>query len=419
MGAMKSRHSRRHFLKRSLLAGTATALTAGSYAQVKGANERIRIGLIGCGNRGQGVQIPSMHRHREKANVVIAAIADPWGESRRNGSAKVTELFGAKPKTMVEHEEMLAEDGIDALIITSCDHQHARQLAEAVKAGKDVYCEKPIAKNLAELNRAYDAVKASDQVVQCGTQLRSYSSIRGCRKTYQSGILGEVTRIEQRRNGTRPFWYKYIRDVRKDDVNWKAFVMGCSDRGFDPVAYSAWMGYRDFCDGPITQLAVHFIDTVNFITGIEFPESCVCHGGIFQWDDEHMFDGPDQIQALWKYPEGFMVSYSSNFGNSSDSGFTIQGDQGTLDISKWNDPKLSATGGSKNKGIIRGENSVEGIDGPDHWLDWLQCLRSRKNPQADIEAGYRQTIPCLMAMEAFDTGRRVTFNAEKREIVAG
>ena len=129
MGAMKSRHSRRHFLKRSLLAGTATALTAGSYAQVKGANERIRIGLIGCGNRGQGVQIPSMHRHREKANVVIAAIADPWGESRRNGSAKVTELFGAKPKTMVEHEEMLAEDGIDALIITSCDHQHARPCA--------------------------------------------------------------------------------------------------------------------------------------------------------------------------------------------------------------------------------------------------------------------------------------------------
>ena len=136
-------------------------------------------------------------------------------------------------------------------MITSCDHQHPRQLEATVQADMDVYYEKPIAKNLDELNRSCDALKQSGKVVQVGTQLRSTSSAVAARKVYASGRLGTVSRIEQRRNRRRPFWYEYIRDVKSKDVHWDEFVMGCSSRTVDPVAYSAWMEYRDFCDGLI------------------------------------------------------------------------------------------------------------------------------------------------------------------------
>jgi len=403
--------SRRTFLK-STLAGTGTfAFSAASYARIRGANERISIGLIGAGRRGQNTQIPNIAKHAKQQNVEITAACDPWRVSRERAAAGIREAFGREARLFETHGDLLDAGNIDAVMITSCDHHHARQLEAAVHAGMDVYCEKPIAKNLDELNRAYDAVKESKQLVQVGTQSRSFPTIGGARKVYASGVLGTVSRIEQRRNGKRPFWYGYIRDVRSADVNWDEFVMGCSSRAFDSVAYSAWMGYRDFCDGPIPQLGVHYLDTVHFITGAELPESCVCHGGTFTWKDEHRFDVPDHVQALWTYPDGFMVSYSTNFGNAGDNTFKITGNEGFLDLTDSDAPLLST--------VDEETKPVEPIPTPDHWLDWMQCLRSRKAPRASIEAGYHQTVACLMAVEAYDTGRRVVFDRERRAIQEG
>ena len=106
---------------------------------------------------------------------------------------------------------------MDAVVIVSCDHQHCTQLYDAAKAGKDAYCEKPMDTDLSRLNRAYDAVKAAGTIVQIGTQLRSWPSFTGCRELYRTGILGKVARIEQRRNGTKPYWYNYVKDVRRED----------------------------------------------------------------------------------------------------------------------------------------------------------------------------------------------------------
>ncbi|MCH2129481.1 MAG: Gfo/Idh/MocA family oxidoreductase [Pirellulaceae bacterium] len=402
--------NRRKFLATTMATGAALTLPAASYARIKGANERISIGLIGCGNRGHGVQIPFIAKHASAENVEITAASDPWQVSRDHAAAGIQDHFGVQARLCESHDELLGMKDIDAVMITSCDHQHARQLEAAVQAGKDVYCEKPIAKNIEELNRTYDAVKETGQVVQAGTQLRSLSSVSGARSVYQSGVLGNVSRIEQRRNGNRPFWYNYIRDVKRQDVNWNEFVMGASKREFDPVAYSAWMGYGDFCDGPIPQLAVHFMDAVHFITGAVVPETCVCHGGLFTWKDENKFDVPDHVQALWTYPEGFMVSFSTNFGNGTDNTIRFSGDEGTLDLTDWNKPRLLRSGHQED---------IEPISRPDHWLDWLQCLRSRKSPNASIEAGYYQTIPCLMAVKAYETGRRMVFDPQRRTIEEG
>lgn len=405
-------HSRRSFLTKSLAGGSAIAFSAASYARIIGANERVAIGLIGCGDRAQRDQIPKIAKHAKAQNVEIVAGCDPWRVARERAAAGIQEAFGVKPLLFETHGDLLSASDIDAVMITSCDHQHARQLEAAVRADKDVYCEKPIAKTLDELNRCYDAVKESGKVVQVGTQVRSFPSILGCRTVYETGVLGKVSRVEQRRNAKQPYWYMYInKDVKREDVNWDEFVMGRSRRSFDPVAYSAWLGYRDFSDGPIVQLAVHFLDTVNFITGAGLPQSCVCLGGIYTWKDAHRFEVPDQVQATWTYPEGFMVSYSSNFGNANDSASKITGDEGILDFSSWNAPSLTVDGKS--------EQPVEPVSCPDHWLDWLQCLRTRKSPNASIEAGYSQTVACLMAVQSYDTGHRVVFDKEHRTIQEG
>jgi hypothetical protein len=145
----------------------------------------------------------------------------------------------------------------------------------------------------------------------------------------------------------------------------------------------------------------------------------VCLGGTFTWKDEHRFTCPDHVQALWIYPEDFMVSYSTNFGNGSGNSFKIFGDQGVLDMVNWTAPILTAEGGGKRMGRIRGKNPVKEVPMPDHFLDWLQCLRNRKTPNASIDAGYQHAVACIMAMQSYDTGRRTVYDPEKREIREG
>lgn len=412
-------HSRRQFLRRTMAAGATLTLSGTGASRILGANDRISIGIIGCGNRGQNVYIPTIHKHAKSQNVTITAIADPWRESREQGAAKVKELFGESVRPFVSYRDLLALKEIDAVMIASCDHQHTTHLTATAEAGKDVYCEKPLAKRMDRLNETCEAVKRADIVCQIGTQLRSYATFTGCRELYRTGILGTVGRIEQRRNGGRPYWYRYIREVLRDDVDWREFLADLPERPFDPNRYSAWYGYREFSDGPVPNLGCHFIDLVHYITEATYPTSCVCLGGTFTWNDEYRFTCPDHVEALWTYPEGFMVSYSSNFGNGGDNALKILGDRGTLDMTRWNAPVLTGEGGSGKKAVPSGEKPVEAIDRPDHWLDWLECIRSRKTPNAPIEAGHQHAVACLMAVQAYDTGRRTVYDPERREIRAG
>jgi predicted dehydrogenase len=411
--------SRRRFLQTASAGAAALTMTAASYARIRGANERVSIGIIGCGDRGTGAHMPGVRQYDKEQNIEITAVCDPWRVACEKAAALVKEWYGRDARRFASYRDLLAVDDIDAVMIASCDHQHTAHLEAAAKAKKDVYCEKPLAMDLEKLKSAYDAVKAAGVIVQIGTQLRSLPSFTGCRQLYQTGILGTVGRIEQCRNGTQPYWYSRVKEVKEQDVDWKEFLMDRPQRPFDPVQYSAWYGYRDFSDGPVAGLGSHFIDLVHYITGATLPTSCVCLGGTFTWKDQHKFTCPDHVQALWIYPEGFLVSYSTNFGNGSGNSFKIYGDQGALDMVNWHMPVLTAEGGSKGKGLIRGKQPVEDVARPEHFLDWLQCLRSRKTPNASIDAGYQHAVACIMAARAFDTGRRQVYDREKRQIREG
>jgi len=416
---MKRSLSRRTFLKAGVGGSAAMVFSAASYGRIRGANDRISIGVIGCGGRGIGAHMAGVAPFAKEQNIEITAVCDPWRLRREAAAAKANETYGRPARQFVSYRDLLALEDVDAVMIASPDHAHTTHLKAAAEAGKDTYCEKPLAMNFDKLKEACDAVKRANIVVQIGTQLRSLPSFTGCRELYKTGILGTVGRIEQCRNAEKPYWYGYVKDVKKEDVDWKEFLMDRPSQPFDPVKYSGWYGYREFSDGPVPGLGSHFIDLVHYVTGAEFPSHCVCLGGTFTYKDEHKFTCPDHVQALWIYPEGFMVSYSTNFGNGSGNSFKIFGDQGVLDMVQWTKPVLTAEGGAKRMGQIRGRNPVKDVPHDDHFLDWLKCLRSRQTPNAPIEAGYQHAVACLMAMRSFDTGKRTIYDAGKREIREG
>jgi len=416
---MQPTSSRRQFLKSASAGAAALTVSAASYGRIAGANDRLSIGVIGCGRRGLKAHMAGVHKYAKEQNLEITAVADPWRPRREAAAEQCKQWYGRPARAFVSYRDLLALDDVDAVMIASCDHQHTTHLEAAAKARKDVYCEKPLAMDVEKLKRACDAVKAAKVVCQIGTQVRSYPTSTGCRELYKTGVLGKVSRIEQVRNSTRPYWYSRLADADAKDVDWKEFLMDAPPRPFRADHFTGWYGVRGFSDGPIPGLASHFVDLINYITGSTIPLSAVAQAGIFTWKDEHEFTCPDQVEATWIYPEGFMVSYVTNFGNSTGNCIRFCGDQGTMSLTPWTRPTVTSAGGGKKSELKREETPVEPVDTPEHFLNWLQCIRSRGTPNASIEAGYPHAITVLMAVRAHDTGRRHVYDPDKREICEG
>jgi predicted dehydrogenase len=420
---------RRDFIKSSatiaagaaLASATPTVLSAAERKRSIGANDKIRIAQIGCGSRGRTAHMEGIYKHVAATNFEIVALADPWSKAREEANGMVKKWFGRDAKQFSSYRELLAMDGIDAVMIASPDHQHTRHLEAAAKAGKHIYVEKPLATEFDKLLRAYDAAKAAQaagSVIQVGTQLRSFPGIVGARELMKSGVLGKISRIEEGRNGEKPYWYQYLdRDVKEADVDWKEFLGDRKMRPFNPEQYAAWYGHYDFSQGPVPQWGAHFLDTVHFIMDCGFPTSCTCIGDVLTWKDEHKFTVPDCVQATWMYPEGFMLTSSNNFGNSAGNTRKFFGTKGTLALDNWNVPNYSAEGGPKRDGKIRGKVDVTPIARPDHFLNWLECIRSGETPHASIDAGYQHAVAVLMAVMSYETGKRTTYDHAKRKIL--
>jgi len=217
--------SRRTFLKTTATAGTALTFSAASYARIPGANDRISIAQIGCGDRGVNAHMKGIHPFDKEQNVEITAVCDPWRVRREIASALANEWYGRPARQFVSYRDVVALKDVDAVMIASPDCHHTTHLKAAAEAGKDAYCEKPLAMDMEGLKQACDAVKKAGTVVQIGTQLRSLPSFTGCRELYKTGILGKVARIEQCRNNEKPYWYSYLKpDVKQEDLDWKEFV---------------------------------------------------------------------------------------------------------------------------------------------------------------------------------------------------
>jgi predicted dehydrogenase len=422
--------TRRNFLNQA--AGlAASAGTALSYTRILGANDRIRLGHIGIGHRGTGLAWIAS-RLKDSHNVEMAAVCDLWTVNREKAQAKAKEAYGRAPRAFAYMEDLLALGDIDAVIISTGDFQHAPILKQVVEAGKDAYVEKPFANVLEEAKAARDAVLRRNAIVQVGTQHRSEPYQIAAKAVVDGGALGEVSKYEIVWNYHGPRWRgrPEVEQIREADTDWKRWLLGKPYRPFDPRLYFEFRLYKDFSSGIADQWMSHGIDLVHYFMGEPMPRSAVAHGGIFAWHDGR--ENPDTFQALVEYPN-FLVSYSTSFGNDCDSFSRIMGKQATLvNIGGEGSPrwKLVEEKGTyeDNPYLKRAEKwvTVPGDNQPGptyisdnvpyHMANWLECLRSRKQPNATVRHGYAHAVAIIMAARAYREGRKVTWDAQREEI---
>lgn len=408
--------TRRSFVTTSVALSAVGQLKA---QRVIGANDRIGIGIIGCGDRGRRALLSGVLEFAEETNVEVRAVCDIWRQQRETAAAQVTQARANDPKQIEMYHDLLAIPEIDAVVIATPDHLHCTHLIAAVEAGKDVYVEKPLAMDMKELNKAVDTVKKSDRVVQMGTQIRSSGPAKGAREFVQSGGLGDIFKIEQSRNGYEPYWHrKGERTIAESDTKWREFLAHRKDRPWDPDQYTAWFGYRDFSRGPHSNLMVHFIDLVHYITGPTAPTRVVTMGGTYRWKDART--APDSVETVLEYPDkGFLVRYCSMFGIADNSYMKFFGPRGVMDASNWSAPYSISGARSGERDHILPDAFIPETESTPHMLNWLQCLRTRKTPNAPIEAGYNHSVAVIMSDESMIQGRRMVHDPKARKIQAG
>src|SRR5215831_17627108 len=323
--------NRRSFLNQAttLVVGAgAISSVASSYNRTLGANDRISLGHIGVGRRGR--ELAGIVARLKEKNVEMTAVCDLWKINREAAAAQANKDYGRAPRAFQYMDELLALKDVDAVLVSTADFQHATHLKLVAEAGKDCYCEKPMANDLEEAKAARDAVIKSNRIAQIGTQHRSEPYQIAVRDFIKTGALGEVSKVEIVWNYHGPRWRgrSEVKEIREQDTDWGRWLLKKAPRPFDPRAYFEFRLYKDFSSGIADQWMSHGIDLMHYFLNEPAPRSVVAHGGVYAWHDGR--ENPDTFQALLEYPKGYLVSYSTSFGNDA-PGFTrYMGKQATL-----------------------------------------------------------------------------------------
>lgn len=406
--------TRREFLAASMVGAAGVALGSAGIlapAHAQGANDRLRVGVIGVGERMDSL-IKEFHALKDSHNCEIVAVNDIWTVNRDRAVKRITDLYGAQPKVYRTYEEMLAASDIDGVIIGAADFQHAEMLRKAILAGKHTYCEKPTANTLKDANALIKTAEANpDIIVQIGTQRRSDPKYHAAAKFIKSGALGSIARVNVSWNYYGARWIRDYSTARAEDVDWKQFQMGRSDRPFSPRVFRQWRIFKPYSTGIPCQWMSHMVDAVNLVMGAAFPRSCVAMGQNLIWKDGR--ENPDTFEALFEYPEGFILNYTTGFGNDSPgSEFKIYGTKGTLDCATWT---ASGVGGGKDI-RISDEVTIQAEPMPGHMRNWVECVRAGKQPVATVMNGYEHSVAVVMGVRAQDSGRKQLFDPASRTI---
>jgi predicted dehydrogenase len=428
--------NRRTFLNQTAaVIGGAGVLSspAFSYSRIKGANDRILLGHIGIGDRGSELDW-IVSQLKDKHNVEMAAVCDLWKVNRERAASRAQTVYGRAPRAFQYMDDLLAQKDMDAVIISTADFQHAPVLRAVAEAGKDAYCEKPMANDLDEAKAARDAVLSRNLIVQIGTQHRSEPYQIATKQLIDSGALGEVSKVEMVWNYNGPRWRgrREVEHIREEDTDWRRWLMHKPYRPFDARAYFEFRLYKDFSSGIADQWLCHGADLMHYFLEDSFPKSVVANGGIFAWKDGR--ENPDTFQALLEYPKGFLMSFSTSFGNDSDSFSRIMGKRGTLvNIGGEGSPRwkwVEEKGNHEDNPYIKRDEKYVLLPGSDkipppgigdtdlsHMTNFLECLRSRKAPNATVLNGYAHSVVVIMAARAYREGKKLYWDPKAEQIV--
>ena len=411
---MPSAIARRSFVSGCAVGAASTALGGLLLptARAQGANDRLNIALIGCGSRGTYLYEQVRAQGRE-LNAEVNVLCDVWRPAREKLVAAIQEATGQPPRQFSRYTDVLALNDVDAVIIATPDFGHSKILAAAAQARKDAYCEKPMASNLADAKAAVAAVQANGCIVQIGTQRRSEGTHRAAAALLQTGLLGKITAAEVGWCDAAPRWARDTSEVKAEDVDWEGFLLDLPPRDFDAARFRRWQLYKDYTVGQPGLLGSHVLDLAAWYMDDPLPTNCVAHGGVYIWQDgrEHA----DTITCLYEYPKAWQLAYVGRLGNNwGRPEATLYGIRGTFDTASF---KASGRGGGA--GQLTEEVGITPQPSVNHVRNWLECLRSRAQPNAPIEAGYAHSVASIMGFLAWETGQRQVYDAERQEIRAG
>ncbi len=412
----QSKIKRRTFITGAVAATTATTLTASAYGRVIGANDRVRLGIIGPGARGQEL----MKEFVKVPNNEFVAAADIY--TRRFDEAK---KIAPEMKTFSDHRKMLESKDVDAVIVATPLHCHARHFVDTLSAGKDLYCEKTMTWSVEEAESCLAAAKkATNRVIGVGQQHQSAGYFIDARQWVKDGLVGKVTHVESWMSRNTPRgkgqWVRPIpEDCTAQNVDWKAFLNGRSNRPFDAHKFINWRLYWEFSGGNVTENMVHQIGWIIGALDLGVPTAAYMSGGVFSEKDGR--EVPDTISVTLDYPNDLVVTWQSTFSNSRFGlGVRILGTDGTIEwlagttdmvsgksLSGWyySPEKLNRPNGEAIKGESKGEN---------HYANFVECVRSRKEPNASAEIGYRSAIAAHMANLSYRRKQRLTLESARQ-----
>ncbi len=359
-----------------------------------GANDRVRIGLIGAGGRGTYlVQLLDSL----PANEIVAAC--DINELHR---AAAIDKVGKQAKPVADYREVLDRNDIDAVVIGAPDHWHVRMTLDAVAAGKDVYCEKPITHTIEEGDRLIAGVEKSKRVVATGTQQRSWDHYLVAKDLVQGGRLGQITLAEM-------YWYQnYVHTSWQDEeevdpsrLNWKQFLGSAPDQPFDPVKYRRWRFFWDFGGGIFTDLMTHWIDVVQWYMKSPLPTSVTATGTTHALRD---LQCPDTVNASILFPQNYTAVYNGTMVSSlEDGGIIFRGSGGVMKLTRsgfwvYNEFNQHRTDRELPEPEILMKSTDDGTR--TNLQNWLECIRTRAVPNANVRAGVEAARTSHLANQA-------------------
>jgi predicted dehydrogenase len=436
--------SRREFIKKSALAGLGMSMSASSYARIIGANDRVRIGVCGFSDRFKNDLFPAFMGHQKELNFDIVGVSDLWKLRREAGQSFLKDKMGHDIAVYRNNDELYDSKSTDAVIISTADFQHALHTVDAVKAGMDTYTEKPLAETMADARAVLKAVKDSGKIVQIGSQRRSGPNYHAANDFIKAGKFGQIRMVELMWNVNQPGRWRrpaLVAQCQEADLDWNRYQLNRPKVAFDPRKYLEYRLFWPYSSGIPGQWMSHQIDTVHWFSGLKHPRSAVANGGIYQWKDGRQ--NPDTLTVVFDYGDdnvpdsGFQVMFQSRFSNSAGETKELYYSNGGMINLDTNE--ISNTGGMREgeakamgmKPNLLESQKLEGFKvetnastGGDrltssHMRNWLECVRSRKTPNAPVEAGYQHSIATIMSNAAYRTGMRVTFDEKTQDVMAG
>jgi len=369
--------------------------------------------MIGVGARGEEL----LKQVQKIPNVELVAIADIYSRRRDEAKHMVSRL-----QTFDDHRRLLEMNDLDAVIVASPLHIHARHFLDTLDAGKDLYAEKTMTWSIPEAEQCLAAAKKSDRVVQIGLQHESSGALADARKWIKDGVVGKVTQVESWMSRNTPHgkgqWARPVpSDCTAQNVNWKAFLNGRPDREFDPYKFINWRLFWEFSGGNVTENMVHQVAWIMSALDLPLPTAAYMSGGVFSEKDGR--EVPDTIAVTLDFPDT-VVTWQSTFSNSRYGlGEHILGSDGTIEHVAGANEMVTGKSDESTRYYPERVNQAKGtaLTGEtrdqNHMANWIDCVRTRRVPNAPVEIGYRSAIAAHMANLAYRQKQRVSLEMAK------